>query len=344
MFISGIGSSIFLIDPVYVSEFSNESIRGTLTSGALVFLRLGMLTSYLIGGALSYKSMVYICLTLSVIGIMILIPLKESPTLLMMKGMEEEARKSIAFYTNSKSDSIVVLQEIKKIKKTLAPKKLEKSKSTQRALFLSLTLMTTAVFQGIVVVMVYANPLFSEAVPENILSAAWCSVILAVVSVTFGMIAASLTDLIGRRSLMIIFSVAAGLCCICLGTHIHLHWGPPWLTAVFVYLFVATYQCGAGTVPYILIAELFLPEVKSIMSMIVLEWTWLCSFIILYIFTPLVAAIGLGPVFYIFATYDLRRKEESMQRLTPEQLQGAIYYQRTQSVHAGETQMMDLNC
>ncbi|CAG9792851.1 unnamed protein product [Diatraea saccharalis] len=330
VFLAGISGSVLLVVPVYIVEFSDESIRGALTSGSIVFYGVGMLVSYMIGGLLSYKVMVYICLTLSMIGVMILMLLKESPTLLMKKGMEEEAKKSLAFYTNSTPDSKVVLQEIMKIKRALAPEELEvqspeeekltshvsknlptkklnffqffkKSKSTQRGLLLALTLMTTAIFQGLMVVIVYANPLFVEAVPEEILSATWCSVILAAVSVVFGIIAAYLTDLIGRRTLIIVSSVAAGFSCIALGTQIHLHWGPQWLTAVFIYLFCATYTCGAGTVPFVLLAELFLPEVKSIMSMIVMEWTWICNFIILFIFNPLVAAIGLGPVFYIFA-------------------------------------------
>lgn len=35
--------------------------------------------------------------------------------------------------------------------------------------------------------------------------------------------------------------------------------------------------------------------------MLVIEWAWLCNSIILFIFNPLLKAIGLGPVFYIFA-------------------------------------------
>lgn len=35
--------------------------------------------------------------------------------------------------------------------------------------------------------------------------------------------------------------------------------------------------------------------------MLAVEWGWICSFIVLFIFNPLVSAMGLGPVFYIFA-------------------------------------------
>lgn len=35
--------------------------------------------------------------------------------------------------------------------------------------------------------------------------------------------------------------------------------------------------------------------------MLVVEWSWACNFIILFIFNPLLKTIGLGPVFFLFA-------------------------------------------
>lgn len=39
--------------------------------------------------------------------------------------------------------------------------------------------------------------------------------------------------------------------------------------------------------------------------MIIIEWAWLCNFIILFLFNFLVSVIGLGPVFYLFSTFCL---------------------------------------
>lgn len=62
---------------------------------------------------------------------------------------------------------------------------------------------------------------------------------------------------------MIYASIGSGVCCVMLGTLIQLHWGPYWLTAVVMYAFVILYTCGAGTVPYVMVAEIFLPEVSA---------------------------------------------------------------------------------
>ncbi|KAL4702649.1 hypothetical protein ACJJTC_016456 [Scirpophaga incertulas] len=90
---------------------------------------------------------------------------------------------------------------------------------------------------------------------------------------------------------MIYASFIAGICCLLLGSQIHTEWGPNWLTAAAIYLFSIAYILGAGTVPFVLLGEAFLPEVKSFIIMMVVEWTWLCNFLILLIFNP--TGIGL---------------------------------------------------
>ncbi|XP_073962531.1 facilitated trehalose transporter Tret1-like [Choristoneura fumiferana] len=326
IFISGIGGAAFLVVPVFISEFCQESIRGGMTSGAMIFYAVGMIISYAIGGYMDYYPMVYVCLSIAVLGIVLLGTLKESPLFLMMKGREQEAKESLAFYRNIKADSKEIQHEIETIRRTLNPELdepdtpeefalkpksqqlpeklsllqfIKKSYTTRRALFVALVLMTASIFQGLVVIQVYAEPLFTEAIPT--MSATVSSVLLSIITVIAGFAAAYLTDVAGRKPLMLYSSIASGVCCVLLGSQIHIHWGPHALTAVFIFLFCVAFTLGAGTIPYILSAELFLPEVKSFISMLVIEWAWMCNFIILFIFNPLVTAIGLGQVFYFFA-------------------------------------------
>ncbi|XP_030024362.2 facilitated trehalose transporter Tret1 isoform X1 [Manduca sexta] len=326
IFVSGLSGAVFLVVPVFVSEICEESIRGAMTSGTMIFYGIGMLISYLLGGLLEYHTMTYVCLTMSVMVTVMLSFLKESAPCLLAKGMEEEAKKSIAFYTQAKIDSKEVMEEMNILRRALQadldtpdatpeeeklkpldkPKEklstyqfIKRSRSTRQALLMCFVIMTAAIFQGLVVIQVYAEPLFEEAIPN--MSATVCSVLMAVVTIVAGLLAAYLTEVAGRRPLMIYGSIASGLTCVLLGTQIHFHWGPNWVTAVVIYLFAIMYSLGAGTVPYVLAAEVFLPEVKSFVTMLVVEWAWLCNSVILFIFNPLLHAIGLGPVFYIFA-------------------------------------------
>ncbi|XP_048000750.1 monosaccharide-sensing protein 1-like [Leguminivora glycinivorella] len=330
IFVSGIGGAAFLVVPVYIAEFCEDSLRGGMTSGAMIFYAVGMIISYAIGGWMDYYPMVYVCVSIAVVGVTLLSLLKETPVFLMMKEREEEARESLAFYRNKKKQSKAITQEIETIRRTLNPdldspdtpeeeelklkpetkrvktkeklsiiQFIKKSYSTRRALCVILVLMTASVFQGLVAVQVYAEPLFAEAIPS--MSATVSSVLSSIITVVAGLTTAYLTDIAGRKPLMIWSSVASGACCLLLGSQIHMHWAPHSVTAVFIFSFCIVYTLGAGTIPYILSPEVFLPEVRSLVSMLVIEWSWLCNFIILLIFNPLVTAIGLGPVFYIFA-------------------------------------------
>ncbi|XP_038218599.1 facilitated trehalose transporter Tret1-like [Zerene cesonia] len=324
IFISGITSCTLLIIPVYVSEFCQESIRGSMASSVLMFFGFGMLTSYLLGGLVPYNVMNYITLGLAGVGGLLITLVKDSALYLMIKGREREAALSIAHYKSLNANSNEVEQEIKHIKRLLNPELdeatpeeemlkpelkpkeklsvwrfMKKSRSSRRALVVCLVLYSATVFQGLVVVQVYAAPLFGKAVPS--MSTTLSSVIFAIVTVVSGMIAAYLVEVLGRKPLMVYSSVAAAVCCVLLATQIQFEWGPNWTTAVFIYLFCLSYTIGAGTIPYIYCAEVFLPEIKSFASIFAMEWAFLGFFIVLFIFNPLVSYIGLGGVFYIFA-------------------------------------------
>ncbi|CAH2097910.1 unnamed protein product [Euphydryas editha] len=174
-----------------------------------------------------------------------------------------------------------------------------KSHTTQRGLLVCIALYTASIFQGLIVVQVYAGPLFQKALPS--MSSTVATVVLALVSISAGLVAAYLIDIIGRRPLMIYGSIATGLFCIMSGSQMQLNWGPNWLTAIFIYLYCITYTFGAGTVPFVIVPEVFMPEIKSLASMIAMEWAFVCMFVALFIFNPLINSIGLAAVFYIFA-------------------------------------------
>ncbi|XP_038218598.1 facilitated trehalose transporter Tret1-like [Zerene cesonia] len=322
MFIAGLSSCIYLVAPMYAGEFCQESIRGTMTAAVMTFFAVGWLVSYILG-VLEYRMMNYICLTMCVVGTLLQFYLWESPLHLMKQGLEKEAMKTIAHYRGVRIDSKEVHQEINNLRVALNPdlddatpeaeklqptvereklstwQFLKKSRSTRRALLLSLVLYTAVVFQGQVVIQVYAEPLFTLAVPS--VPATVCSVTFAVVNIAAALVVLYLVDRSGRRPLMIYSSILTAFFASLLGTQIQFSWGPNWLTAVLIYLFCITYTTGGGMIPYTMSAEMFLPEIKNFATIVSMEYSFLGFFTILFIYHPLVSAVGLGPIFYIFA-------------------------------------------
>lgn len=61
---------------------------------------------------------------------------------------------------------------------------------------------------------------------------------------------------------MIYASAAVGVTCILIGIQLQFEWAPQWVTVCLLFLYAISFTCGAGTVPYVLISELFLPDVS----------------------------------------------------------------------------------
>ncbi|XP_061380639.1 facilitated trehalose transporter Tret1-1-like [Danaus plexippus] len=355
MSLCGLGGSIFPIIPVYINEFSEPSIRGALSSSAVIFHGLGMLLSYGLGGMVHYNTLNYIGLSLAVIGMVLIFFLKESPLYLMRKGLDkvrfillvkskstrcitgiyagyytfQEAAKSIAYYKGVELDSIEVITHLENLRQLIKNSDIKlndipemenlnpetkatrknvsilkffgNSPSSRRAFIVLLVLFTTCVFQGLTVVQVYADPLFANAVPS--MSSTVSSVLFGLTMIITGFFEALLIEAVGRRALLIGSSLVTGLLCLILGTQIQCQWGPGWLTAGFIYIYAMTYTFGAGVVPYVLMGEVFLPQIKSFATTFIFEWSYFCTFIMLFMFNPLFNAFGLGAIFFIFAGF-----------------------------------------
>ncbi|KPJ01343.1 Facilitated trehalose transporter Tret1 [Papilio xuthus] len=174
-----------------------------------------------------------------------------------------------------------------------------KSESSQRAMVAVLLVMSVTILMGSIVLQVYAEPLFKEAVPT--MQPNLCSVLLAVTYLLASFLCAFMIDKFGRRPLLTVTSVGSALCNFVLGSQLHLRWGPHWLTAATIYAYSFIYNFGAAVVPFVLTAEVFLPEVRGLGNSMSMACMWIMNFVTLIIFNPLVDWLGLGPVFYVFS-------------------------------------------
>ncbi|KAM3958156.1 uncharacterized protein ACR2FA_007795 [Aphomia sociella] len=329
---SGVGAAGQAVSAVYISEICQDSIRGALTSTTASGYFVGLLLSYILGGYLTYHQVVYAYLSLSILYVLILSLLKESPVYLIQKGKIEEAARSIAFYRRVDKSSKEVELEIRKIKLQLDPRlekllqandiqtieslidsngkneevKLEsewkflcKSSSSKRALMSCLVIMSVTILMGAIVLQVYAEPLFKEALPS--MEPNLCSIFLASDFIVASLLCALMLDRVGRKILLTSSSVASGVCALFLGTQLWFHWAPVWCTVVVIYLYCFVYNLGVAVVPFVLTAEVFLPEVRGLCNSLVLAAMWIMNFITLIIFNPLVTCLGLGPIFCGFS-------------------------------------------
>ncbi|XP_047989546.1 facilitated trehalose transporter Tret1-like [Leguminivora glycinivorella] len=335
-FIGGIpGGAYVVYAPIYISEIAEPAIRGSLASATATFYVMGAIVSYLNGWFISYRTIILINLALCAVNIVLLSLVVESPMFLLRQNKEQAALKALAHYRDGSTTSKSVLEELSAMRQQLyspiemasvrtgpeveeserdklnadqvevvippkvpAWKLLFTSRSSRRAFFTVWTILTLQVLMGATAVQVYAGQIFEKAAPGQ--SSSFCSVLVVLTSFGGCALAMAITDKAGRRALLISSLVLSALCLGALGVQLQLG-TPPLLTAGTILVFCFLFNYGAGVIPYVLMAEVFSPEVQSIASMILMESMWFTNFLLIAIFPTILSLVGMHSAYFGFA-------------------------------------------
>ncbi|XP_068624914.1 facilitated trehalose transporter Tret1-like [Battus philenor] len=342
-FIGGIGcGSVLVFAPIYISEVAEESIRGSLASVPVASYCIGVQLSYIVGWFLSYRYVLWVNLASSILGVALMMTVTESPIFLLRQNREEDAKLAIAHYRGESPSSKIVLEEISRLKQLIMPavelaainvvaedtvkaeesekeklngqsaepemtskissfKMLYLSPSSRRGFMVVGLSLSLQVMMGMVPVQVYAKQIFSQSAPT--LSSHLCSVMFATVILVGSLISLVVADKFGRKMLLIISSVSVALCLVSMGLLLQTGIGPPWITAVLILVYCFFFMFGAGSIPYVLMSECFLPEVQSLASTLLMEWVWLLNFFIIGVFPFMIKYLGIHGSFYAFACF-----------------------------------------
>jgi MFS family permease len=114
-------------------------------------------------------------------------------------------------------------------------------------------------------------------------------------------------DKLGRRILLLLSAIVMAASSILIGIYFFLqsegvnveNFG--WLPIFALCLFIITFSLGFGPVPWLMVGELFPANVKNLSGSLSGTFNWLLAFVITKTFASLSAAMGIGPVFWLFA-------------------------------------------
>uniref|UniRef100_A0A2A4JW00 Major facilitator superfamily (MFS) profile domain-containing protein n=2 Tax=Heliothis virescens TaxID=7102 RepID=A0A2A4JW00_HELVI len=341
-FLGGItGGSYLVLSPIFTSEVAEDSIRGSLAVASIFLYCMGTLLSYIAGWCLTYRTIIWLQLLLSVFCTLLILLVVESPVYLLRQKREEDAREAIAKYRGVPVSSMVVIEEMTRIKQQIMPavelisitdmdpkaEEAEKQKLNEkedivqeqpkamspikllfvspvsRRAFLVVTVtITMQVFMGIVPVQVYAKTVFTETDPSK---SDLYTVVFAVIQFIGALTSSLVADRAGRRILIIVSSIMVFLCMVSLGVLLQTRAAPAWLTVVLLMAYCFSFLIGAGSIPYVLLAEVFESQVQGLASMIIIEWVWFLNFFILGVFPYILTAVKIHGSFYIFGAMSL---------------------------------------
>ncbi|KAK1581770.1 hypothetical protein Q3G72_008897 [Acer saccharum] len=302
----GIGNLSYVV-PVYIAEITPKNLRGALATTNQLFITVGIAVAYLIGAFVSWRTLALTGIVPSLVMLIGLFFIPESPRWLAMVGRQKEfeaelrslrgAGADISQEQTEIQDSIEMLRQIPEVRILDLF-----NRRNNRYVTIGVGLMVFQQFIGINGIIYYAGQIFvSAGVSPNVGGILYSS--LQVVLTAFG---ATLMDKAGRKLLflisvsgMLLGNLLIGISFILKEHHLALDIAPT-LAFVGVMVYIGSFSVGVGPVPWVIMSEIFPINVKGTAGSLVTLVNWFGSWVVSYSFFYLFTWSSWG-VFFLYA-------------------------------------------
>jgi sugar porter (SP) family MFS transporter len=306
-FTAGIGVGMAsMLSPLYIAEISPAAMRGRNVAINQLTIVLGILITNIVNYLLAGKGddawrwMFGLGLVPSLLFLLGVVFLPESPRWLLQKGREEKAR-SILKKIGSEAFVTSTLRDIIKTGDHQKPTtyKAVFAKAVRPAVLVGITL---AVFQqlcGINVVFNYTSTIF-KSVGANLDSQLFETVAIGIVNTLFTLLAMWQVDKLGRRPLMLMGSLGLSIVYIILAILLQGQAAAGWVS-VFVLLAIGMYATSLAPVTWVLISEIFPNHIRGLASSVAIVSLWAAYFVLVFTFPILAEHLGTYGPFYLYS-------------------------------------------
>ena len=305
-FIGGLGVGASTIAaPAYISEIAPAKDRGKLVAFYQFNIVLGILMAFLSNYLLNYvgenswRWMMGVQAIPSVIYLLLMISIPESPRWLLSKFKNDEARKVLqlmgqeADYENMKKEIEIDNDNASLANDTIFLKKY------RTPLVLAFLMAFFNQLSGINAFLYYSSRIFQEAgLVES--TALLSSIGIGVVNLIFTLLGVFLIDKLGRKVLMYIGSVGYIISLSLVAMAFFFHWEGI-AVPVFLFLFIAAHAIGQGAVIWVFISEIFPNHLRASGQSFGSTTHWVLAAIIPSLIPYLFSTVGPGVVFMFFA-------------------------------------------
>ncbi|EDW09932.1 facilitated trehalose transporter Tret1 [Drosophila mojavensis] len=305
------GGAFCVCASMYSTEISTVSTRGTLGSFFQLNTVTGMLYGYIIGGYCSLLTINILCAILPLIFAAVHYFMPESPVYFAMKGREDDAIKSLLWLRGANCDIRNELNEIlEETNKSTDEPKVSIWVALRRPITLkgiSIAVMLQALQQwtGINAIMFYSTSIFEDVGAS--LSGRVCTILIGATQVIMTLVATLIIDRAGRRILLLVSAFFMAITTCLMGVYFQMRDSDPnsvasigWLPITSILVFIIFFSIGFGPGPWLVMAELFTEDVKSVAGSIAGTSNWFSAFLVTKLFPILKNSIGSGPTFWIF--------------------------------------------
>lgn len=233
------------------------------------------------------------------------------------------AEKSLRFYRNARTDTKekhgLLQTELELLRSTNAPAVKSDNDNAddaityrdfctphaRKAFAIGVFLLWLKTFAGLYVMVSYAGQIFETA--GSAMSPNAAAIVIGAIQLAGTWLAIVLVDRAGRRVLLSISTVGTGLSLMVLATYVLLkqwNWPLHGLGWVPVGSFAAVLflgSCGMLPMPFVIMAELMPPKIRSYGSSMGMATLWAFAFMLMKGYAWMVASLSMAGAFYVFA-------------------------------------------
>ena len=316
-FVGGIGVGLSSVcAPIYTAEIAPARVRGRLVGLVQFNIVLGILVAYLSNyiidlivhdQEIAWRWMLGVMVVPSVLFLVFLVAVPETPRWLMAKGHEEKAIAISRRLCNTVEESDEQIQEIRDQLASAGSQATLSQFFTRRYFKVIALAFFIAMFNqlsGINAILYYAPEVMKQAGADDN-AALLMSVGVGLMNLIATMAALTVIDRIGRRSLMIVGSIGylvsmGFLTAVMFMFQGHFNSTSSTLVLVGLLVFIAAHAFGQGSVIWVFISEIFPTRVRGLGQSLGSLTHWVFAAITTYAFPPIIGAWGGGWAFSIF--------------------------------------------
>jgi len=304
----GVGAAA-MVSPMYIAEIAPAKLRGRLVAFYQMAIVIGILLAYFSNylfdgwGTSNWRWMFASQAMPSILFLLLLFVVPETPRWLIMKGKKNEAAQILAKISQEMPINAAVheieqsFQNDHKISLRLLF-----SKTYKPVLFIGILVAVFQQVTGINSIIYYAPVIFKETANDSS-SSLMQTIIMGVVNViaTFGAIA--LVDKLGRKKLLVSGCVIMGISLIAVGLCFQYRYFDNYIVLVFMLLYVAAFGSTLGAVVWVYLAEIFPNRIRSIALSVATLALWLADFVVTLTFPVLTKQLGIAGTMFIYAGF-----------------------------------------
>lgn len=299
----GIGGSSVLA-PMYIAEVAPADERGRLVGSFQISIVVGILVAYLSNyvvalnhlGALDWRWKFGIPAVPAALFLILLFRILPSPRWLVTRGRTDEARRVLELVGEERPDEAV--REIAGSLNRERPQDRLFAWKYRFPIFLAVSIAIFNQFSGINAILYYLNDIFARA-GFSAVSGDLQAVAIGATNLIFTLIAMSVIDRLGRKTLLLVGSVGTAACLAGVSFVFFTAQHETWLLWLLIG-FIAFFAFSQGAVIWVYLSEVFPTQVRAKGQSLGSFTHWVMNALISFEFPRLAAASGAYP-FVFFA-------------------------------------------